>query len=107
MAPFNTAPPFTSSTDMYKTIDSTPYGDVHWENFVIHYNVDKDPSSNESPPTWKMAEYEGWFCDPQKLIHNIIANCSFDKEFDYAPYQEFDTDGKHHFQDLFSGNWCW
>ena len=57
---------------MYETIDSTPYGDVHWESFVIHYNVDKDTSSNEAPPTWKTAEYEGWFHDPQKLIHNII-----------------------------------
>ena len=64
LAPFNTPPPFTSSTDMYKTIDSTPYGDVHWENFVIHYNVDKDPSSNKAPPTWKTAQYEGWFHDP-------------------------------------------
>ena len=97
LAPFDTTPPFTSLTDMYETNDSTLYGDVHWESLVICYNVDKDPSSNEVPPAWKMVQYEGWFHDPWKLIHNIIANCSFNKEFNYAPYQEFDTDGKHCF----------
>lgn len=107
LAPFDTAPPFTNSDDMYETIDSTPYGEVRWESFTVRYNLNKDPPSNEAPAAWKTAEYDGWFRDPRKLIHNIIANRGFDNEFDYAPYQEYDCKGQHRFHDVFSGNWCW
>ena len=105
--PFNSHLPFTNSPNMYETIDSTPYSDVQWESFTIHYNLSKDPPSNEAPAVWKTAEYDGWFCDPWKLIQNIIVNHSFNKEFDYSPYQEYDFDGQHQFHDLFSGNWSW
>ena len=105
--PFDSHPPFTSSSDMYETIDSTPYGGIQWESFTIRYNLANDPSSNEAPAAWKTAEYDSWFCDPRKLIRNIIANQSFDKEFNYSPYQEYDFEGQHRFHDLFSGNWCW
>ena len=104
---FNAAPSFVNSDDMYETIDSTPYGNARWESFTIHYNIAKDPPSNQAPAVWKTAEYNGWFCDPRKLIHNIIANWAFDGEFDYAPYQEYDYKGQHRFHDVFSGNWCW
>ena len=104
---FDAAPPFTNSGDMYKTTDSTPYGDAWWESFTIHYNIHKDPPSNQAPAAWKTAEYNGWFYDPCKLIRNIIANHAFDGEFNYAPYQEYDCKGQHRFHDVFSGNWCW
>ena len=64
LAPFDTAPPFTSSADMYETINSTLYGDLHWESFMIHYNLYKDLPSNEAPPAWKIVEYDSWFHDP-------------------------------------------
>ena len=105
--PFDSHPPFTSSSDMYETINSTPYGGIRWESFTIRYNLANDPPSNEAPAAWKTAEYDGWFRDPHKLIRNIIANQSFDKEFDYSPYQEYDFEGQHRFHNLFSGNWCW
>lgn len=107
LTPFDAAPPFTNSADMYKTINSTPYGDLCWESFSVHYNLAKDPPVNGAPAMWKTAEYDGWFWDPHKLIQNILANRGFDKEFDYAPYQEYDYKGQHCFHDLFSGNWCW
>lgn len=107
LAPFDTPPPFTSSDDMYETIDSTPYGNLCWESFTVQYNLNKDPPSNKAPAAWKTAECDGWFRDPWKLIRNIIANRSFDNEFDYAAYQEYDYKGQHQFHDLFSGNWCW
>ena len=108
LAPFDTAPPFTSAADLHKTIDSTPYGDLWWEIFTIHYNLDNNPHwYDEVPAAWKMAEYDSWFHDPQKVIHNILANHMFNKEFNYVTYQEFDTNGKDWFHNVFSDNWCW
>ncbi len=103
---FDAPPPFINANDMYETINSTPYNDLRWQSFTIHYNLHNDPSSADAPTAWKTAEYDGWFCDPGKLIHNMLANCAFDKEFDYIPYQEYDYNGQHWFHDVFSGNWC-
>ena len=92
---------------MYEMIDSTPYGNIQWESFTIHYNSANDPPSNEAPAVWKTAEYDSWFHNPHKLIQNIITNWSFNKEFNYSPYQEYDIKGWHQFHNLFSRNWCW
>lgn len=107
LVPFDASPPFTSANDMYETIDSTPYGGIKWQSFTLYHNLRKDPPSAEAPAAWKTAEYDGWFRDPRKLIRNMLANRSFDKEFDYVPYQEYDYNGQHRFHDVFSGNWCW
>ena len=104
--PFDCPPPFTNVADLYETIDSTPYSDLCWNSFTIRYNPHVYPPSNKAPAAWKTTDYDGWFQDPCKLIQSITANHSFDKEFDYTPYQEYDFDGQHHFHDVFSGNWC-
>ncbi len=95
LVPFDAPPPFTNADDMYKTIDSTPYGDLRWQSFTIHYNLHKDHPSDQPSAAWKTAAYDGWFHDSHKLIHNMLANCGFDKEFDYIPYQEYDYNGQH------------
>jgi hypothetical protein len=107
LVPFDAPAPFTNANDMYETIDSTPYGDLRWQSFTIRYNLRNDPPSAEAPAAWKTGEYDGWFRDPRKLIHNMLTNRGFDKEFDYVPYQEYDYNGQHRFHDVFSGNWCW
>ena len=92
---FDAAPPFTNSDDMYNAIDLTPYGDAQWESFTIYYNITKDPPRNQAPAVQKTAEYDSWFHNLCKLIHNIIANCAFDGEFNYTPYQEYDCKDQH------------
>jgi len=74
LVPFDAPPPFTNANDMYETINSTPYDDLQWQSFTIHYNLHNDPFSADAPTAWKTAEYDGWFCDPGKLIHNMLAN---------------------------------
>ena len=53
------------------------------------------------------AEYEVWFCNPKDLIKIMQAFADFIEEFDHAPFQEYDANGRHHFQNLISENWAW
>ena len=96
-------PPFASHRDLYDTIDATPVGDVPWENFGVRYNGIR-PEGDVLP--WMDAEYEVWFHNPRTLVQNMLINSDFDKEFDYAPLQEY-VDGNHRFENFMSGNWVW
>jgi hypothetical protein len=97
-------PPFSSHTDMYSAIDSTPIGDVSWESFTMQYN---GVQPEADVPSWMTAEYDVWFRDPRLLVHNMLSNPDFNGEFDYAPFQEYDADGAHRYQDFMSGDWSW
>jgi hypothetical protein len=98
------APPFKNHNDLYNTIDSTPLGDVPWESFSLHYNGARP---NGEVPAWMDAEYDVWFRDARKLVHNIISNPDFDNGFDRVPYQEYDAKGTRHYHNFMSGNWAW
>jgi Plavaka transposase len=104
LAVHNDEPPFSNATDLYNAIDSTPLGDLAWESFSLQYNGTQ-PASNI--PSWMQAEYDVWFRDPQILVQNLLSNPDFKSDFDYAPFQEYTTDGVHRFQDFMSGNWSW
>lgn len=97
-------PPFLNATHVYKTIDSTPLGDIAWESFSLQYNGTQ-PENNV--PSWTQAEYDVWFRDPRTLVHNLLSNPDFKSGFDYAPFQEHTGDGLHRFQDFMSANWAW
>ena len=89
---------------MYNTIDSTPLGDLPWESFSLAYNGDVPEGD---PPLWMSSEYDVWFRDPRGLVHNILSNPDFEGEIDYAPVQEYSSNGVHRFRDFMSGNWAW
>lgn len=40
-------------------------------------------------------------------MHNLLANRDFNGDFDYAPFQEFDTGKRQRYQDFMSGDWAW
>ena len=84
-------PPFNNHTELYNTIDSTPLGDV----------------TEGERPAWMDAEYEVWYCNPKQLIKTMLACPDFANKFNYSPFQEYNADGNHHFQNLMSGNWAW
>jgi Plavaka transposase len=97
-------PPFASHDDLYCTIDSIPQGDIPWQSFCVSYNG-KVPEGE--PPSWMTTEYEVWFRDPLRVMEAQIGNPTFVNEFDFAPKQVFDKDGKRVYTDLLSGNWAW
>jgi hypothetical protein len=97
--------PFLNASHLYKTIDSTPLGDVAWESFDFKYSGPQPPGDNI--PSWMKVTHDVWFRNPRALVHNMISNPDFDSGFDYAPYQERGVDGVHRFCDLMSAIWAW
>jgi hypothetical protein len=96
-------PPFLSTSQMYKTIDSTPLGDVPWEFVSLQYGGTQ-PEDNIL--LWMKEGYDIWFRDPCALVHNILSNPNFESEFNYVPFQEHTVDGIHHFCDFMSASWA-
>ncbi|KAF7965884.1 hypothetical protein HWV62_41018 [Athelia sp. TMB] len=98
--------PFSSHKDLYTAIDAIPVGDVPWQSFKLKY-CGPLPAAGEEIPAWMEDEHEVWFRDPRQLIRNLLSNTDFHGEFDYTPFQEYDENGNHRYQDFMSGNWAW
>jgi len=96
--------PFTSHNDLYNTIDATSLGDIQWQSFSVRYNA---ALPQGQVPSWMQTDFDVWFRDPHVVVKNLISNPDFDNEFDYAPFQEYDKENNHRFQDFMSGNWAW
>jgi hypothetical protein len=96
--------PFKGHGDLYDTIDATPLGDVRWESFYLSYQGELP---QRDVPQWMTVKHDVWFRDPQTVVHNLLANPDFNDEFDYSPFQEYDGDNNHRYQDFMSGNWSW
>ena len=97
--------PYTGSKDLYSTIDATSVGEVPWQSVKLQYNGPRPTTG--TAPGWMDDKHEVWFRDPKQLLRNMLSNTDFDGEFDYVPYQEYDANGNHHYQDFMSGNWAW
>jgi hypothetical protein len=97
-------PPFLNHNDLYCAIDSTPLGDIKWESFTLSY-VGEPPDGDVLP--WMEAKHEVWFRDPRLLVHNLLANADFAGEIDTSPFQEYDANNNHRYQNFMSGNWAW
>jgi hypothetical protein len=97
-------PPFVNHNDLYCTIDSTPLGDIKWESFTLSYTGELP--DGDIPP-WMKTKHEVWFRNPRLLVHNLLMNADFDGEIDISPFQEYDADNNHRYQNFMSGNWAW
>ncbi len=97
-------PPFLDHSDLYCTIDSTPLGDIKWESFTLKYQGELP--DGDIPP-WMETKHEVWFRDPRILVHNLLANADFDHKIDISPFQEYDANDNHRYQNFMSGNWAW
>ena len=104
LAAYDDTPPFSTSADMYNTIDATPLGDIPWQSISLQYNR-AEPVSKV--PSWIKSDYDIWFWDTHPLVLNLLSDPDFDHEFNYVPFQEHTIDGVHRFQDFMSGNWAW
>ncbi|KAF8126375.1 hypothetical protein EV363DRAFT_1174445, partial [Boletus edulis] len=97
-------PLFASHQDLYKTIDSTPLGDVKWESFSVKYTGERPAAG----PPWMNDNYKVWFRDPRQLVHSILGNPEFANETDFRAYREFETaTDKRQFHDFMSADWAW
>lgn len=97
--------PFKDHCDIYKTIDSTPLGDVKWQLFSVKYTGDI-PDGDPAP--WMTESYNVWFCDPHQVVQHMLTNPDYATEVDLRPYREFTTEtDERQWQDFMSGDWAW
>lgn len=100
-------PPFADCKDLYKTIDSTPLGDVPWQSFAVKYTGERPEDLDDVPP-WMDERYEVWYRDPREVVRNMLANPDYANEIDYRPFREFSSDGdERQYCDFMSGDWAW
>ena len=99
----NDRPPFTSHTDVYRTIDEIPIGGEPWQSSTFTYDGPKP----EDAPKWMDAEYTVWFRDPHQLFLHMVKNSEFKDSFDYAPYRQYDKNGDRLYEHFMSGDWAW
>lgn len=101
----NDKPPFANHQDLYEVIDSSPFGHVKWQSFVVEYNGERP--ENNSPP-WMNEKYDVWFRDPREVVRNMLANPMFANEMDYRAYREYSTEtDERQWKDFMSGDWAW
>ncbi|KIO03349.1 hypothetical protein M404DRAFT_145739 [Pisolithus tinctorius Marx 270] len=96
---------FNNHAELYCVIDSTCVGEDPWEDFTIQYTAEVQ---DEEMAPWMIDNYDVWYRDPQKVIHNILASSDLAAKMDYVPYWEYNAmNNERHWQDFMSGNWAW
>jgi hypothetical protein len=65
-----------------------------------------DEPIEDNAPNWKKQEYNIWYHDPEIVVHNMLLNPDFAKEFDPAPYVELDAQGGQQWSDFMLGNFA-
>ncbi|KAG2090117.1 uncharacterized protein F5147DRAFT_748270 [Suillus discolor] len=96
---------FTDHCNVYKTIDSTPLGDVQWQSCSVKYTGEH--AVDDTAP-WMEDSYDVWFHDPRDVVRNMLANPDYALEMDLQPYREFVTEtDERQWQDFMSGDWAW
>ncbi|KAF8200135.1 hypothetical protein BJ912DRAFT_1126700 [Pholiota molesta] len=95
--------PWSSTDDMYGTIDSIQEGDAPFTTIEFKYSGPVDDKS----PKWMTQTYELCTRDSRKLLQNQLATTEFANQFNYKPYRQFDHQGKCVWSNLMSGEWAW
>jgi len=88
---------------MYECIDATRFRDAPWKCFTVGYAGNIGPDN----PSWKSAEYEVWYHDPEVIMSQMLDNPDFDGQYDYVPYIGLDKTGKRCWSNFLSGNFSW
>ncbi|KIJ58132.1 hypothetical protein HYDPIDRAFT_171393 [Hydnomerulius pinastri MD-312] len=95
--------PFIGHRDLYKTIDAVTEGDVPWQCLSGGYIGEVD----EHSPSWKRAQYQVWFRNPDSIIRNMLDRPDFQGQFDYSPYVYTDNKDQQRWVDFMSGHYAW
>ncbi|KAJ7735044.1 hypothetical protein B0H16DRAFT_1676755 [Mycena metata] len=97
------SPPWRNAQDLYDTIDSIQHGDAPWKVYQIRYTGPRPPV----PPKWMTETYELCARNSRTVLHQQLKNPDFADKIDYAPYRQFDAQGRRVWSNLMSGNWAW
>jgi hypothetical protein len=95
--------PWRNAEEMYSTIDQIQQGSVPWNTIKFRYQM---PTMSTSPQ-WMQQTYELCYHNVRLLLQTQLANPAFKNHFDYAAYQEFNSNGDCVFSNFMSGEWAW
>jgi hypothetical protein len=95
--------PWRSPKELYDTIDEIQQGHAPFTTVRLKYSGPLPPD----PPKWMTQEYELCLRDTRQVLHQQLATPQFAKEFDPAPYRQFQADGKRVWSNLMSAEWAW
>ena len=101
MIPHGDTTPFTDHKDVHAAIDAIKLENIPWQSYTAWYNGLRPDGP---APEWMDTNYELWYHDPRKIIHNILANPDLVDGLDYVPYHKFEND-KQRYRDFMSANW--
>ena len=104
LVPYDDSAPILDREDLHSTIDSIKLGSVPWQSYTAKYNGLRPDGA--PVPEWMTAEYQLWYRDPRKVVHNILGNPDLANDINYVPYRDF-KDGQRQYSDFMSGNWAW
>ncbi|KAF8809249.1 hypothetical protein BYT27DRAFT_7222511 [Phlegmacium glaucopus] len=94
--------PWKAAEDLYHTIDAIQAGHAPWKTFTFKYAGPKPPI----PPQWMLEEYELNVRDVLVVLEEQLGTSEFEGEFDYTPYQEFNSSNERVYSNLMSGQWA-
>ncbi|TFK32680.1 hypothetical protein BDQ12DRAFT_701098 [Crucibulum laeve] len=94
--------PWRTAADLYETIDAIQIGAVGWKTFKFHYSGPKPPT----PPQWMENTYKLNARDVLAVVEQQMASSEFNSQFEYTPYQEYNSNGDHIYSHLMSGYWA-
>jgi len=97
------AAPFESCAELYATIDSIIEGEVPWDSFTVQYD---GPRPETNVPQWMDEKYQVFYRNPHEVMKLMLANKSFNGNFDYTPYRQYEN-GQRVWRDFMSGNFSW
>lgn len=95
--------PWSSTDNMYQTIDSIQEGEAPFVTIRFKYSGPIPPN----PPNWMTETYELCTRDSEILLHHQLATTDFANTFTPRPYRQFDHRGDRVWSNLMSGDWAW
>jgi hypothetical protein len=95
--------PWSSSADMFTTIDSIQEGNAPFETISFKYNGELPPH----PPRWMTQTYELCTRDARIVVHNQLSTADFKDQFNPRPYRQFNHKGDRIWSNLMSADWVW
>ncbi len=99
--------PFLGHRELLIVINEISVEDALWHSFLVWYNDRLDGANHSGPqPKWMLDVHEVFYCDPQLVVYQMLANPDFKDGMDFSPYCVFNKDGTHQYQHLMSGDWA-
>ena len=94
--------PWNNINEFHATIDSIAVGGVGWKSYKFRYTGPKPAA----PPQWMEETYDLNARDVLAVLEHQIGSTQFDSQFDYVPYQEYDSTGNRVYSNLMSAFWA-